>query len=253
MKVTFLGTGTSTGVPVIGCKCATCTSSDLRDRRLRSSILWEINGTTLLVDAGPDLRQQLLTAQCTKIDGILITHEHYDHVGGIDDVRGLNYSMRQSINIYAEKRTADTIRNNLSYVFAAHKYPGVPNLILNVIDENTFNINGLDITPIRVIHCKLPILGYRIGACAYITDASYISPESLNLLKGCKILIINALRQFEHLSHFTLQQALEVVDFVKPERAYLTHICHDMGLYAEVQPTLPQNVFLAYDNLSFEY
>ncbi len=252
MKITFLGTGTSIGVPVIGCDCRVCQSSDCHDQRLRSSILWEIGDTTLLVDAGPDFRQQMLRSRCRKIDGILITHEHYDHVGGLDDVRGLNYTMGCSVTIYAENHTAEAIRKNLSYVFTANKYPGVPQLLLNEIDENRFYINNIEITPIRVLHYKLPILGYRIGDCAYITDASFIPDSSMGLLQGCKTLIINALRHHEHMSHFTLKQAIDVINTIKPQCAYLTHMSHEIGLHAEVQPTLPPNVYLGYDGLEIE-
>lgn len=249
MKITFLGTGTSTGVPVIGCHCTVCDSTDPHDNRLRASVLWEIDNTKIVIDAGPDFRTQMLRNHIDNINAILITHMHYDHTGGIDDVRGFNYSQRTSIDIYAEQLHADAIRHMLPYVFATNKYPGVPQIDMHIIDNKPFRINNIEIIPIRIMHSQMPIFGYRIGPWAYITDASYISPQSMEKLKGCTTLIINALRDEEHMSHFSVAQALSVIEQIKPQRAYLTHISHQFGLYAVRNPKLPQGVNMAYDQL----
>lgn len=251
MRITFLGTGTSTGIPVIGCKCRTCLSTDRRDDRLRTSALWEVNGYNILIDVGPDFRTQMIRAHVSRVDAILVTHQHYDHVGGLDDVRGLNYSMGQSINVFAEPNVAAAFKHNLSYIFAANKYPGVPEIGLYEIDANKpFSpCEGVMVTPIRVLHGKLPIVGFRINDWAYITDASYISDDSLELLKNLDVLVINALRYEEHLSHFSLPESLDIVAKVQPKRAYFTHIAHHLPPHGEVEPTLPSNVHLAYDGL----
>lgn len=252
MRMTFLGTGTSIGVPVIGCSCEVCKSRDERDIRLRASVLWEVEGRKFLIDAGPDFRQQMLRSGCTEFNAILVTHEHYDHVGGLDDVRGINLATKKDVVIYAEEGPANAIRRSLHYVFAAEKYPGVPDMTLNVIGLEPFTVDGIEITPIRVMHCKLPILGFRIGNWAYITDASYISDENLELLKGLDVLVINALRWKEHMSHFSVEETLAVVEKVKPRRTYFTHLCHEIGLYEEAQKRLPEGVVIAYDGLVIE-
>lgn len=252
MKMTFLGTGTSIGVPVIGCKCDVCRSTDARDKRLRTSALWEVGDKRILIDAGPDFRYQMLRAGSPSIDAILLTHLHYDHVGGLDDVRGINYITHRAIDIYADERTCQMVRHNMPYVFVENKYPGVPDMSLHTIDDKPFCVSGIDITPIPVMHYKLPILGYRINNWAYITDANYISPESLDKIRDCEVLIINALRIKEHISHFNLEQSLDIIRQVKPQRAYLTHFSHEIGLHRMVQPTLPDNVFMAYDGLIIE-
>lgn len=251
MRLQFLGTGTSTGIPVIGCQCRTCLSTDRRDDRMRTSALWEVNGYNILIDVGPDFRTQLLRAHINRVNAIIITHQHYDHVGGLDDVRGLNYSMRQSINVFAEPNVAAAFRHNLSYIFAENKYPGVPEIGLHEIDcTKPFEAcPGVMITPIRVMHGQLPIVGFRINNWAYITDASFISDESLEQLRGLDVLVLNALRFEEHMSHFSLPESLDVVAKVQPKRTYFTHIAHHMPPHAEVEPTLPENVFLAYDGL----
>lgn len=252
MRMTFLGTGTSIGVPVIGCSCEVCKSCDERDIRLRASVLWEVEGRKFLIDAGPDFRQQMLRSGCSEFNAILVTHEHYDHVGGLDDVRGINLATKKDVVIYAEDAPANAIRRSLHYVFAAEKYPGVPNMTLNVIGLVPFTVDGIEIMPIRVMHCKLPILGFRIGNWAYITDASYISDENLELLKGLDVLVINALRWKEHISHFSVEETLSVVEKVKPCRTYFTHLCHEIGLYEEAQKRLPEGVVIAYDGLVIE-
>jgi len=252
MKLTFLGTGTSTGVPVIGCQCPQCQSTDPRDKRLRSSALWQIGNTTLVIDAGPDFRMQMINAKCRHIDAILITHKHYDHIGGLDDVRGLNYTMHCPISVYAEQLHADGIMHMFPYVFEKNKYPGAPNITLNIIDEEPFEINGIKIEPIRVMHAKMPILGYKIDNWAYITDSSYIPEESMEKLKNLDVLVLDALRHEPHMSHFSIKQALEVVEKLQPQRTFFTHINHDFGNYAEYNHKLPQGVEMAYDGLVVE-
>ncbi len=251
MNVKFLGTGTSTGVPEIGCKCEVCTSINTKDRRLRASVLLNINGKRLLIDCGPDFRQQIINEPFLPLDGVLLTHEHYDHVGGIDDLRP--FCRFSDIDIYANDITLNALRARMPYSFTENRYPGVPVLNLQEVKvgEN-FMVRDIEITPIRVIHYKLPILGYRIGNFAYITDAKYIPDEEYDKLKNLDALIINALRLKEHLSHFTLSEALEVVKNIAPKRAYLIHMSHQIGLHNEVQKTLPENVFLSYDGLEIE-
>jgi phosphoribosyl 1,2-cyclic phosphate phosphodiesterase len=253
MKVTFFGTGTSQGVPVIGCRCDVCTSSDSKDKRLRTSILIEICGKKILIDAGPDFRQQLLRGGIADLDAILLTHEHKDHTGGLDDVRALNYLNRKPVEIYAEKRVLDSIRSEYSYAFADNPYPGVPEMNLNTLDDRTpFKVGDVEIIPLRVFHYRLPVLGFRIGDLAYITDANRIEPSVMQKIHGCTVLVINALRKEAHLSHFTLSQALDVARESGAGQTYLTHISHQMGLHKDVEKELPDNVKLAYDCLTVE-
>ncbi len=252
MKVTFLGTGTSQGVPVIACECKVCQSDDTKDKRLRSSILIESELSTIMVDAGPDFRQQLLRENVKNMDAILITHAHKDHTGGLDDVRAFNYKNNAHMDVYAEKDVQHALRNEYHYVFTEFKYPGVPDVNLCNIDEDGFRVKDIDILPIRLIHHKLPVYGFKFKDFTYITDANYIEPSELEKLKGTKILIINALRKEEHISHFNLSQALEIIEKVKPQKAYLTHMGHEIGFHEEEQKLLPENVFFAYDGLSFE-
>lgn len=252
MRVRLLGTGTSQGIPIIGCTCPVCTSTDERDHRLRTSALVEVDGLNILIDAGPDLRQQLLRCGVTRLDALLMTHEHKDHTGGIDDVRPINFLMKQPLNIYGQPRVMKAIRNDYSYAFATEQYPGVPQLVLNPIQPEPFEVKGVEVIPVKVRHMTLPIFGYRIRNFAYITDASFISETEKKKLKGVKVLIINALRREQHYSHFNLEQALAVIDEVKPERAYLTHVSHRLGKYVEVSAELPENVFLGIDNQLIE-
>ena len=250
MQVTLLGTGTSQGVPIIGCHCPVCTSADVRDKRLRTAALVEVDGLNILIDAGTDLRQQLLRSGTTRLDAVLLTHEHKDHTAGLDDVRPINFLMKETLNIYGLPRVLKAIHREYEYAFRAVKYPGVPTLALNPIKPEPFLIKNVEIIPIRVRHMTLPILGYRIRNFAYITDASYISTTELKKLVGLDTLVINALRKEEHYSHFNLAQALHVIEQLQPRQAFLTHISHEMGLYADVAPTLPENVFLGIDNLA---
>jgi len=253
MTLTFLGTGTSRGVPMVGCDCRVCRSANPRDQRLRSSALLEVNGATLMIDAGPDFRAQLLRENVQRVDAILLTHEHYDHIGGLDDVRALNHFMSQPMPVYAEERVQQAVRHIFSYAFRENKYHGVPEFELLTIDDKApFEVKGVRVQPIRAMHARLPVLGFRVGNLAYITDANAMSEESKRLLLGCEVLVLNTLQREANLSHFTLDEALQLIDEVKPAQAYLTHISHRLGLYAELQPQLPKNVFLAYDGLRVE-
>jgi len=247
MKLTFLGTGTSTGNPALLCSCATCMSKDPKDRRLRSSVLIEDQGTNLLIDCGPDFREQALRANIRQINAVLITHEHYDHMGGLDDLRPFcSYS---EMPLYAAPRILNHLKVAMPYSFRENPYPGVPLFDLRPVTLEKLYFNHLEIIPIEVFHHKLPVIGYRIGDLTYLTDFNSIAPEELEKVKGSKILVVDALRAHEHISHNTLKQALDIIDAVRPERSYLIHMSHDMGLQAEVEPTLPKGVFFSYDGL----
>ena len=248
MQVRLLGTGTSQGIPIIGCRCPVCTSDDPRNHRFRTSALITVDGLNILIDTGPDLRMQLLRANVTRLDAVLYTHEHRDHTAGLDDVRPINFLMKQTLNLYGLPRVMRALRREFVYAFAEHKYPGVPTIALNPIKPEPFLIENVEIQPIRVRHMTLPILGYRIRNFAYITDGSFIPTTELKKLSGIDTLVINALRKEEHYSHFNLEQALNIIRTLAPRRAYLTHISHEMGCYSEVSPTLPENVFLGVDN-----
>ena len=249
MKITFLGTGTSQGVPVITCECKVCKSKDAKDKRLRSSVMIHIDDNVFVIDAGPDFRQQMLREDVKKLDAILITHGHKDHVGGLDDVRAFNYFQKKVIDVYAQKNVQEILRSDFFYAFEDDKYPGVPEIELHTIDENPFKINNDVIIPIEAVHYKLPIVGFRIKDFTYITDANYISEKELEKIKGSKIIVINALRRKKHISHFTLDEAVNILEQLQPEQAYLTHISHQLGLYDEVNKELPSFIKLAYDGL----
>lgn len=244
MKIRFLGTGTSTGVPQIGCKCEVCRSSDHRDKRLRSSVYIETIQGKMLIDAGPDLRQQLLDANISSLSGVLLTHEHYDHVGGLDDIRPLGRT-----KVYAEARVLHDIKQNMPYCFADNPYPGVPKLDLIEIGEHPFEMADVEVQPIRLYHAKLPILGFRIGRFAYLTDLKTISDHWLKQLRDLDVLVLNALRPAEHIAHMNLEQALNLAAQIAAKETYFTHFSHDLGLHAEVENILPDNVFLSYDGL----
>lgn len=247
MKITVLGSGTSTGVPQIGCNCRVCTSDDKHDKRLRASVLVEMGESTFLIDCGPDFRQQMLQHYTSKLKSILITHGHYDHVGGLDDVRPFGM-----VQIYAEAEVTNQIRQSMPYCFKTELYPGVPLLTLNSITTATFEIDGIKIVPIRIMHAELPILGFRIGNFAYITDLKSISDDELMKLKGLELLIINALRIQPHISHITIDEAVVFANKIGANKTYFTHFSHDAGLHVEIEKKLTDNIFPAYDGLIIE-
>jgi phosphoribosyl 1,2-cyclic phosphate phosphodiesterase len=251
VKITFLGTGTSQGVPVIACECKTCLSDDTHDKRLRTSLLLEHEDVTLLFDAGPDFRQQMLREHVTRLDSIILTHEHKDHIAGLDDVRAFNYKSQDAIDIYSEERVQKALRKEYSYVFSEFQYPGIPKMRLIPLSDQSFIIKGVQIIPIRVFHYRLPVYGFRIGNFAYITDANYIPEDSKEKLFGVKYLVINALRKEKHISHFSLREAIDFIREISPKKAFITHISHQMGLHAEVSKELPPGIMLAYDGFSF--
>lgn len=250
-KVTFLGTGTSQGVPMIACPCAVCHSDDHRDKRLRSSVLLEINGHNYTIDAGPDFRYQMLRAGVLHLDGVLFTHEHKDHTAGLDDVRAFNYLDKKDMNIYCDAQVEKALKRDYYYAFGEKSYPGVPRFNLMQIDkDHHFKLNDeVEVVPIEVMHYKLPILGYRIGDFAYITDCKTISDRELMKLEGVKIFVINALKEGPHISHLNLEEALALIEKVHPERAYLTHISHSFAKHRDIEKKLPLNVFPAFDRL----
>ena len=249
MKITFLGTGTSQGIPVIACPCPVCQSTDSKDKRLRTSVLIEDGKSIFNIDAGPDFRQQMLINKVKRMDAILVTHGHKDHVGGMDDIRSFNWLQRKAMPVYADEYADASIRSEFAYAFADDKYPGVPDFKLLPITEQDILIGNTKITPIPLIHLKLPVHGFRIKDFTYITDTNFIPEESWKLIEGTKVLVINALRKEKHISHFNLEEALEVIEKIKPQRAYLTHISHLMGFHREVSMELPNNVQIAYDGL----
>ncbi len=251
MTITFLGTGTSQGVPVINCQCEVCSSLDFRDKRLRTSLHIEIQGNSFVIDSGPDFRQQMLNAKIQKLDAIIYTHEHKDHTAGLDDIRPFNFSLKKDIPLYGHERVLNQIKQEFAYVFNEVKYPGVPAVLLHEIFNKPFEINGIEIIPIEVLHYRLPVFGFRIGDFTYITDAKYISDKEIAKIKGTKVLVLNALQHTHHISHFTLEEALEMVKKIQPEKAYLTHISHNLGTHEATQKRLPENIFLAFDGLKF--
>lgn len=244
----FLGTGTSQGVPVIGCTCKVCQSTDFHNKRLRSAFFLNVDGVHFVIDAGPDFRQQMLQNAIMSLDAILITHEHKDHLAGLDDIRPFNFMKHEALPIFAEHRVVEAIHREFSYVFAEHAYPGAPMMNVQEITESPFEYKGITIQPLRVLHWQLPILGYRIGQFAYITDASFISEGTMHQLEGVEILVINALRYRKHYSHFSISEALDIVSQLKPKQAYFTHMNHDID-YAEACKQIPETVFLGYDGL----
>ena len=249
LNVTFLGTGTSMGVPVIACDCDVCKSVDPRDNRLRSSILIETESTTVCIDSGPDFRNQMLRHNVKKLDALVYTHEHKDHTAGMDDVRAYNFILRKSMTLYTSDRVEAALRSDFHYAFADTKYPGVPNISFVRIEEDTFTVGDIEFLPLPVMHHKLPVLGFRVGDFAYITDANRIEPKAWERLKGVDVLVLNALRKEQHVSHFTLSEALRVIEKVAPREAYLTHFSHQMGRHGALEVELPSGVYPAYDGL----
>lgn len=253
MQITFTGTGTSQGIPVIACPCDVCQSDDPRDKRLRSSIHIKTDKASIVIDTGPDFRQQMLRANIKVLDAVVFTHEHKDHTAGLDDVRAFNFVQKKAMKVYATKQVQDALKREFAYAFADIKYPGVPDIILEEINAETlFTINGVTLIPILVYHYKLPVLGFRIGDFTYITDANFIPDEEKEKIKGSKIIVINALRRQTHISHFTLEEAIALMDELKPEKAYFTHISHQLGKHEDVSKELPANIQLAYDGLKLE-
>ena len=251
--VRILGSGTSQGIPMIACGCEVCHSSDPRDKRLRASILLEMNGANYCVDAGPDFRYQLLREGVTHLEGILFTHEHKDHVAGLDDVRAFNFFTKKPINVYCSQRVDTALRREFHYIFDEKDYPGIPKLNLISIDKNPFDLDGIPVLPIEVMHYKLPVLGFRIGNFAYITDAKTVSEEERAKIKNVDIRIVNALHKFPHISHFNLEEALAFIDDVQPKQVFLTHISHLFGKHEDILTELPGNVSLLYDGMKFEF
>ena len=249
-KLTFLGTGTSQGVPMIGCCCDVCKSTDSRDKRLRASVYVEYEGLKILVDAGPDFRYQMLRAGITSVDAILLTHNHKDHTGGLDDIRAFNYIEKRATHIYCERYVEDSLRMEYSYAFEENKYPGAPDWKIHMIDENPFLINGVEIIPIRGRHFRLPVLGYRFGNIAYCTDMNHIPEEEFEKLKGLDHFVINCVRKGRHISHFSLEGAIEVAEKVGAGHTWLTHISHQLPTFQELSDELPENIRPAYDGLS---
>ncbi|SEJ41025.1 phosphoribosyl 1,2-cyclic phosphate phosphodiesterase [Cyclobacterium xiamenense] len=249
MKLTFLGTGTSQGVPVIGCHCEVCQSLDFRDKRLRTSLHLEKDGKSIVIDTGPDFRMQMLRESVPRLDAVVYTHEHKDHTAGLDDIRPFNFSQQTDIPLYGSPRVLNQIKTEFSYVFAKNKYPGIPRVLINEIGNLPFDVMGIRFIPIEVMHHKLPVFGFRIADFTYITDANYIAPEEIDKIIGTKVLVVNALQIQPHISHFTLEEALAFIEKIGPETAYLTHISHRMGMHQRIQEELPKNVNLAYDGL----
>ena len=256
IKITLLGTGTSQGVPVIGCQCEVCRSADARDHRLRTSAMVEVGQHRFIIDAGPDFRAQMLREGVSHISAILLTHKHKDHIGGIDDVRALNfvdYPQIHTVNIYATAETLDCVRKDYDYAFFTVRYRGTPEIALHTIDAGQpFTIDGVEITPIRGRHAHFEVTGYRFGDIAYMTDFKEIDSTEIEKLKGVRVLVVNALRFTPHDSHFSVADALGLIEQVKPERAYLTHMSHEVGLHEIAQHKLPNGVFFGYDGLKIE-
>lgn len=250
IQLTFLGTGTSQGVPVIACECIVCQSEDLKNKRLRSSVMFTINDKNIVVDTGPDFRQQMLRENVQNIEAILYTHAHKDHTAGLDDVRAFNFKHKKNMPIYCEQHVFNQLKQEFNYIFdKKFDYPGIPKVTPNVIDDNPFYIDNIKITPIRGKHYKLPVLGFRIGDIAYITDMNQISETEFKKLNNLDIFVINALRKEKHISHFNIDEAIKIIEKVNPEKACLTHISHHFGLHSEEAKNLPENVFISYDGL----
>jgi phosphoribosyl 1,2-cyclic phosphate phosphodiesterase len=252
VQVTFLGTGTSQGVPVIACPCEVCQSNNQQDKRTRTSILIEEKEKVIVIDTGPDFRSQMLREKVKQLDAVVFTHEHKDHTAGFDDIRAFNFIGKKKMDVFASARVQEAIKREYAYIFSDFKYPGIPEINLFLLQNELTTIHGIDFLPIEVLHYKLPVFGFRIGDFTYITDANYISDAETEKIKGSKILVLNALRREPHISHFTFDEALKLIEELKPEKAYLTHISHQLGLHTEVGKELPKGVELAYDGLKIQ-
>ena len=249
MKITFLGTGTSQGVPVIACNCPVCLSKNSKDNRLRSSIMIEDKGKVIAIDTGPDFRQQMLREKVQHLDAVVFTHEHKDHIAGLDDVRAFNFKQKKDMEVYASSATQVALKREFHYAFAENPYPGVPKINLNTIADAPFNIGDLELLPINVWHHKMPVKAFRIGKFTYITDANRIEEKELDKVMGSEVIVVNALRKTAHISHFNLDDAIALIEKIKPKKAYLTHISHYLGLHDEVQKELPDYIQIAHDGL----
>jgi phosphoribosyl 1,2-cyclic phosphate phosphodiesterase len=252
MIVTFLGTGTSIGVPVITCDCPVCVSADPRDSRMRTSVMIEVNGLTFVIDCGPDFRIQMLREKVSNLDAVIFTHEHRDHIAGLDDIRAFNYVLNKKIDIFGTRQVMDAIQTEFPYIFSDSRYFGAPQLTIHCIGSDPFSIRNVEFTPIHALHEKLPVTGYRIGDFTYITDASHISEKELEKIRGSRVIVLNALRNSKHVSHFSVPEAVDILTRLEPEEAYLTHLSHFVGLHEEVNSRLPGFVRLAYDGLKLE-
>jgi phosphoribosyl 1,2-cyclic phosphate phosphodiesterase len=253
IKITFLGSGTSGGVPMIGCECEVCTSNDKKDKRLRASILVQSSKTTLVVDTGPDFRYQMLRQKVKHLDGVVFTHPHKDHLAGLDDVKAFNFHTKIPMNLYADSLTEEALRRDFYYAFTDTKYPGIPELTLNTITLDPFIVGDIPIVPILVWHLKMPVMGYRFGKFTYITDANRIDESEKEKIRGSEAMVLNALRKQKHISHFTLEEAIDMVEDLKVPKAYFTHISHQLGLHAKIEAELPDGIHLAYDGLELEF
>jgi len=249
LRITFLGTGTSQGIPVIACKCPVCLSGDVNDKRLRTSVFIEVDGVNIVIDTGPDFRQQMLSNKVEKLDAVVFTHSHKDHVAGLDDVRAFNFIYNMDMPIYGEQNVLEALKREFHYAFEGIKHLGVPRLILNEIKNETFFIKGVKVIPIRAFHYKLPVFGFRINDFTYITDANYIEDAEFEKIKNSKVLVLNALRKNKHISHFTLEEAISVFKRSQSKKGYFTHISHLMGMHKDVNEELPDDISLASDNL----
>ncbi|WP_143961771.1 MBL fold metallo-hydrolase [Litoribacter populi] len=252
MRITFLGTGTSQGVPVIGCHCEVCSSLDFRDKRLRTSVHLDVDGKSIVIDTGPDFRQQMLREDIRDVDAVIFTHEHKDHTAGLDDIRPFNFMHQRDMPIFGRYQVLEQIKREFSYIFENHSYPGVPKVQPVEITNEPFLAEGVPIIPIDVLHYKLPVFGFRVKDFTYITDANSITKEEIEKIKGSKVLVLNALRLKDHISHFTLEQAIEMVEKIQPEQAYFTHISHQLGTHSKVEKLLPPHIRLAFDGLKIE-
>lgn len=253
MKITFLGTGTSQGVPLIACDCTICASNNIRDKRLRSSILVQVDDQNIVIDSGPDFRQQMLRTGIKHLDALVFTHAHKDHIAGMDDIRGFNFAMKKPIDVYCTSKVVDHMKREFHYIFEEIKYPGIPEVDIHLIqNDQNFFVGKTEIQPIEVKHLNMKVLGFRFDKFVYITDANYISDKEKEKIKGCEVLVLNALRIETHLSHFSLREAIALVNEIKPKRAFFTHISHQLGLHDEIEKDLPSNIRLAYDGLEIE-